>query len=364
MGYSKISIYQYRNLMDQKVSLDAPRIFLVGENGQGKSNFLEAIYLLSYGASFRTKRDAETIRHGREEMSLHGNFLREEEEGVPGQISLSIVGKEKSISLNGKKLSDRKDLIRTMPAIVFTHEDISMVSGPPEERRRFFNQTMSLFEPLFIDRLRSYRKILKMRNNTLKNGSMRAEIMDAYDLQLAEAGMELQKRRKEVSEEFSRLFSSIFAEVSGLEDPLTVEYRPSWGNCESADEAVGILTEKRERDFELGSTTAGPHRDRFLFRYRGGDFTKIASTGQLRLISLLLRVGQCRYFTEKTGRRPILLLDDVLLELDGKRRERFLAHLPAYEQAFFTFLPDEQYTGLAEGETHIYTVEDGWIQTP
>ncbi|MFP4266945.1 MAG: DNA replication/repair protein RecF [Spirochaetaceae bacterium] len=370
MGYSTLSTYQYRNLKDQEVSLDASSVFLVGENGQGKSNFLEALYLLSYGSSFRTKSDTELITHGHREMSIHGSYLQSLQIGrdgnpadkVPGTVSVVLRGKEKTLSLNGKKITDRKDLVSTMPSIVFTHDDLYIVSGPPDMRRWFFNQTMSLLDPPSIDLLRTYRKILKMRNIALKEGQ--STLLSAYDLQLAERGFELQSRRSALIEEFSRLFTPLFAEVSGIEEPLTIEYRPSWSGCENPEDAVSRLEERRNQDIELGTTTSGPHRDRFLFRYRGADFTKSASTGQLRLISLLLRTGQCRCFNEETGRKPVLLLDDVLLELDGRRRERFLARLPEYEQAFFTFLPDEQYTGLSGDTTRIYYVEDGWIRTP
>lgn len=360
MPYTSLSTYQYRNLKDQEVSLEDPRIFLVGENGQGKSNFLEAVYLLSYGSSFRTRSDNELIAHGRREMSLHGRYRREEEDSIPGTVALRLSGRDKTVLLNEKKITDRKELISTMPAIVFTHDDLSVVSGSPERRRWFFNQTMSLFDPGFIDLLRSYRKILKMRNLALKGSQ--SHLLDAYDVQLAEYGLKLQRARERLLQEFSELFTPLFAEVSGLEDPLSIEYRPSWQ--ESPEEAAGILGQRRQQDLELGTTTSGPHRDRILFRYRGSDFTRIASTGQLRLISLLLRIGQCRYFTQKTERRPVLLLDDVLLELDRKRRDRFLAHLPGYEQAFFTFLPGEQYTGLSSADTRVYRVEEGWIRTP
>ncbi|MFO7849463.1 MAG: DNA replication and repair protein RecF [Spirochaetia bacterium] len=362
MGYSTLSTYQYRNLKDQEVSLDASRLFLVGENGQGKSNFLEAVYLLSYGSGFRTKSDGELITHGRKEMSVHGSYVHSEGDDIPGTVAVQLKGKDKSIFLNGKKVSDRKELISIMPSIVFTHDDLYIVSGPPDMRRWFFNQTMSLFDPLFIDLLRTYRKILKMRNIALKEGQ--SHLLSAYDLQIAEHGFELQRRRFALIEEFSRLFTPLFAEVSGIEEPLTIEYRPSWNGCRSPEEAVSYIEGRRSQDLEYGTTSSGPHRDRFLFRHREGDFTKTASTGQLRLISLLLRIGQCSCFTKNTGRKPVLLLDDVLLELDGTRRERFLARLPEYEQAFFTFLPEEQYTGLSGDKTRIYHVEDGWIRTP
>ncbi len=471
MAFTSITSYSYRNLQDQKVALNARRIFLVGENGQGKSNFLEAVYLLSYGSSFRTKRENELITRGKREMALNGRYIRPEEDDVEGTVAFKLAGggsaisaggaappgggqssgavsageaasesagaagesgagagesnaspgrpasaagssrgsasKEKIIELDGKRLQDRKQLISHIPAIVFSHEDIYFVNGPPERRRWFFNQTMSLFDPMFIDTLRDYSKILKMRNLALKE--QRSDLIPVYDQQLAAAGIEIQRRRAEVIREFNQVVAPIFSQVSTISEPLAIEYRPSWPRGQarqdqsqrgtageqvdsveqsesveppgqsdpapSLDRVCDYLADKREQDLLYGTTSSGPHRDRFVFRLSGTDFARIASTGQLRLMSLILRLGQCRYFSQKTGRRPILLLDDVLLELDGERRKRFLSHLPDFEQAFFTFLPDEKYLDLAQAgtgsagtdgqydsETAIFWVENGWIR--
>lgn len=420
MGFTSITTYSYRNLQNQRVPLKARRIFLVGENGQGKSNFLEAVYLLSYGSSFRTNRENELISHGRREMALNGRYARPEEDYIEGTVAFklgragqaasvagittssagetpSIAGsslaagatvntaKEKIIELDGTRIHDRKQLISHLPAIVFSHDDIYFVNGPPERRRWFFNQTLSLFDPLFIDTLRDYRKILKMRNLALKD--QRRDLIPIYDQQLAAAGLEIQRRRAELINDFNRVVAPIFEKVSTISEPLSIEYRPSWPT--GIDQVCRLLEEKREQDLLYGTTSSGPHRDRFVFRLAGTDFARIASTGQLRLMSLILRIGQSRYFSEKTGRRPILLLDDVLLELDGERRKRFLAQLPEYEQAFFTFLPDEKYLELADSTgatgtagtagtadhapapsapgapndlTAVYWVENGWIK--
>jgi DNA replication and repair protein RecF len=360
MAFQSITTYSYRNLKDQKVFLDSPRIFLVGENGQGKSNFLESVYLLSYGSSFRTKTDRELIAFGKKEMALHGSYLRPEEDDLAGSIALKLSPSEKSIQLDGKRLQDRKQLISRIPAVVFSHDDISFVSGAPDRRRWFFNQIMSLFDPLFIDTLRDYRKILKMRNTSLKE--QRRDLIPIYDQQLARRGFEIQERRRSLITEFNQVITPIFGTVSALTENFSIEYRPSWKNAADLDQVLSLLTERRPQDLLFGTTTSGPHRDRFIFRLGKTDFARVASTGQLRLMSLILRIGQCRYFSQKTGRRPILLLDDVLLELDGDRRSRFLAQLPEYDQVFFTFLPDEKYLDLRDDQTSIYQVHDGWIQ--
>jgi len=360
MAFRSIKTYSYRNLEDQKVEIEASRNFLIGSNGQGKSNFLETLYLLSYGSSFRTNHLRELIRKEKSEMALHGTFIRPEEEDITGSISLRLDRKEKSIFLNEKKVQDRKQLISNLPAIVFSHDDISFINGPPERRRWFFNQIMSLFDPFFIDTLREYRKILKMRNNVLKQKQL--NLIPVYNQQLSSKGLEIQNKRDEVITEFNKVVAPIFDTIAKLEKPFRIEYKPSWKNLKGQDEILKVLESQTDRDLLYGTTTTGPHRDRFIFRLEEIDFARIASTGQLRLMSLILRIGQSRYFSDKTGRRPILLLDDVLLELDGERRNRFLGELPEYEQIFFTFLPDERYLELVDEDTAMYWVENGCIR--
>ena len=139
-----------------ETNIDARNIFLIGENGQGKTNFLEALYFLSYGSSFRTHQDNEMVSWGRKEMAVHGTFRSEEEV----QDELSVVWRDgsKVIRLHGKAVVDRKELIRRIPAIVFVHDDFLFVSGPPEKRRWFMDQTLSLHDPLYVDQLRRYKK--------------------------------------------------------------------------------------------------------------------------------------------------------------------------------------------------------------
>ena len=353
MGFTSVQLFNYRNLADKRIDVDADEIFLVGENGQGKTNFLESIYLLCYGSSFRTKKDKELIRIGEKDMSVRGSSVTD----IENDVQLRIEGGKKQIQLNGKKITDRKQLLQHLPCIIFSHDDIEFVSGVPERRRWFFNQTMSLYNPLFIDILRRYGKIIQMRNMSVRDG--REDLLQIYDEQAAAAGIDLQKRRAEAITLFNATFNELFHTVSGLEGNIKIRYSPSWGNIENADQAVEILKSKRSADFAFKTTTSGPHRDRIGFYLNGRDFSRIASTGQRRLMSLVLRVAQATFYTNMSRRNPILLLDDVLLELDSERRRKFIKQLPGYEQAFFTFLPDEQYDRYRTDNTVIYRVEDG-----
>ena len=356
MGFTSVHVFNYRNLENATVDVDAREIFLVGENGQGKTNFLESIYLLCYGSSFRTRKDRELIRIGEKSMSLRGLSVTEDE----NQVVLKIEHGKKQIIFNEKKVSDRKQLLQHLPCIIFGHDDIEFVSGPPERRRWFFNQTMSLYNPLFIDVLRKYNKIILMRNTSIREG--REDLLDIYDDQAAAAGIDIQMRRAEAIALFNDTFNELFHAVSGLDGSIEIRYAPSWGNVENADQAAQILKSKHGTDFTFKTTTSGPHRDRIGFYLNGRDFSRIASTGQRRLMSLVLRVAQAKLYTNISRRMPILLLDDVLLELDADRRRKFITRLPEYQQAFFTFLPDEQYDRYRTDATKIFAVEDGVLE--
>ncbi len=358
MGFRRIALYGYRNLADAAVSTDAKEVFLVGENGQGKTNFLEAVYTLSFGSSFRTVSDSLIPRTGTKEFSLRADFRDDDKE-----LDMSLIYRngKKEIRLDGQRIKDRKELVSTIPCIVFTHGDIEFASGRPERRRWFINQIMSLFNPLYIDILRRYNRLLKSKNILLRE--KKPALLDSYDQQLASAGLEIQQRRRETIADFNITFSRLFSEISRIPGTLTIEYRPSWKQANTESDILDILKEHRQRDMQQGVSTSGPHRDRIRFLMDGDDFVATASTGQLRLISLVLRVAQSIYFAEKTRRKPVLLLDDVLLELDLERRKRFLNALPEYEQAFFTFLPDEPYRDYRKENTIILRTDSG-ILTP
>jgi DNA replication and repair protein RecF len=357
MGFDSLKTFDFRNLKNQSIELGNKEIFLTGENGQGKSNFLEAIYILSYGSSFRNQQDNLLITHDCREMTVYGEYSRNNE--ISNSISINLAGKVKKINYNGKIVRDRKELIQNIPCIIFSHEDLSFVNGSPERKRWFLNQTISLYNSDYIDNLRNYRKILKLRNIEIKNG--KKDLLDVYNYQLAVSGLKLQNSRQNTIKDFNKTFSPLFSNISGFEEELYLEYLPSWKNCTVIEDITSRLESKIATDLLLGSTSTGPHRDGVKYNLQSRDFAKIASTGQLRLISLVLRVAQSIFFYDKTNQKPLLLLDDVLLELDNKRRMKFLNYLPDYEQIFFTFLPGEHYNEYKMSDTAILNVEDGVI---
>ncbi len=355
MGFTQVKTFSFRNLQDQVVDLEGLNIFLTGQNGQGKSNFLESIYILCFGSSFRTRSESLLVKHGHAETTLFGTYNREGE--YSNTISFNYKGSKKKILLNGKAVKDRKNLINNIPSIVFTHDDLSFINGTPDRKRWFFNQIMSIYDLVFIDLLRNYGKILKIRNAELKNDG--SKLMDVINYQLAEAGLAIQKKRESAVKEFNTVFTPIFSSISQLEKEVFIKYEPSWKDCETAADINVKLEKSWKNDLFTGSTTTGVHRDRFEYYMDNRNFSKIASTGQLRLISLVMRITQSIFYLKKTARKPILLLDDVLLELDSERRNRFFNYLPEYEQAFFTFLPGEHVYDRIQENVKMYDVAEG-----
>lgn len=356
MRLVSIETRSFRNLEDRSVDTDAERVFLVGENGQGKSNFLDAAYTLCFASSFRSSQDAEASRKGEKAWGLGARA----DDGCGSTRSIQVLWEDgaKRILEDGKRVADRKELVARNPAVVFCHEDFSFASGEPERRRFFFDQTASLASAGYVDLLRSYRRALKMRNASLKEG--RVDVVEVLDEQVAEYGQALTKSRAALAARFDPVFAERFEAVSRIGKRVGLEYRPSWPVELGTGEIIERLRAKRREELSMATTLSGPHRDRFRFAQAGGgDFSDAASTGQLRLLALTLRVAQAVFAAEETGRAPILLLDDVLLELDPDRRRRFMEALPPAPQAFFTFLPGEPWEAYRTTSTRVYWTEDG-----
>jgi DNA replication and repair protein RecF len=357
MPFESIRFSSFRNLIDGELDLAADRVFLVGENGQGKTNLLEALYYLSYGASFRGPVDAEVARRGSSSFALFGKIRAASDGMPPEELRISWEGKSKEIKRNEKPVRDRKELVELNPSVVFCHEDYGFAAGEPERRRFFFDQSAGLVSAGYIDLLRDYKRVLKQRNAALKE--QRIDILSLLDMQLAGKGLELREERSRLQAAFDDRFALRYEAVSLLGTEVRVRYRPNWPAELSLDGVLERLASKRAEELALGTSLSGPHRDRWVFVAEGRDFAATASTGQLRLLSLTLRMVQAEYYKASTNRLPLLLLDDVLLELDRGKRKRFLDLLPSAGQSFFTFLPGESWEEYKTGSTLVYEVRNG-----
>lgn len=358
MPFLSLSCTNFRNLKNETIDLLAKEVYFVGENGQGKSNLLEALYYSAYGSSFRTRLDQEIITKGKDAFSVRAMF--KSENNTVTTIHTEFQKGRKTIVKNTKKVTDRKELINIIPCVLFCHDDLNFAIGEPERRRFFIDQSLSMYDAMYIDEIRSYKKILKNRNICLKNKNY--SLIDTYDFQLTEKGLYIQEKRKKLIFKFNSIFTRLYEEISGI-DNVSISYDPSWkeieGHTPSQQDVLNLMQEKRTVDYVMETTMRGPHRDKIHFVKDGKPFIPSASTGQQRLISLLLRVAQGIHYTEVTEKKPVLLMDDVLLELDPQKREKFTSILPSYDQLFCTFLPGEPYDRYKTGNTKIYFIEKG-----
>jgi len=359
MFFSSLRTTAFRNLADTETPTGAKDVFLIGENGQGKTNFLEALYFCAYASSFRTVRDGELARNGEKDFSASVKIAQ----SANDEILVKFEKAKKSIFINGKRAEDRKELLSIAPTIVFCHEDMEFVSGTPERRRWFFDQTLSLYDPVYLEDLRRYRHVLKSRNAVLRDFAQHKlsgspdPILDALDPQFSMYGQKLMEKRETAAAQFSGVFGPLYKEVAGIAG-IDVQYIRSW---KSGEDALSLLRDRRPADMAAGISLSGPHRDRYVFAHNGTEFAGKASTGQRRLLALLLRTAQTKRFSQMTGLNPVLLLDDVLLEMDGEKRRRFLSVMPAYDQAFYTFLPEEPYQRYQKDDTLVYNVAGGQV---
>jgi DNA replication and repair protein RecF len=352
MFLSSITTSGFRNLNDAKTDTQGKDIFLIGLNGQGKSNFLEAVYFCSYASSFRRVKDFELICNGKKECFVRGDAFDK-------YLSVRIRDGKKIINTDGKSVTDRKELLSFISSIVFCHEDMDFITGSTEKRRWFFDQNICLYDPFYLDTLQRYKKILKSRNAILKEikEGKNSSVLDAIDPQLVEYGLYIMEKRNREIKFFSDVFNLIYEDVGNISG-IKIDYRPSWKSKDIAD-IMTDLSKNRSKEILFGSTLTGPHRDKYIFVKDAAEFDSIASTGQKRLLALILRVAQVMRYFEVTKKEPILLFDDVLLELDGEKRKRFLQILPAYKQAFYTFLPEEHFEEYKRSDTIVYNVYQG-----
>lgn len=350
-----IKIDNFRNLVKDKIDVSSRHVILCGENGQGKSNFIEAIYYLIFAASFREQKEEFICRKQEDHFILFGEFLQQKDFNDRLGV-LWDKNNGKRIVLNGLEIRDRKELVALFPCISFFHGDLQLIDGSMERRRRFFDQILSLISPSYIDSLRRYKKVLRQRNFVLRTNQN--SMLDMYTQQLLDVGLVLMQERAKMTVLFQGIFASLMHDSSNLD--IHCLYQSNWKSAEK-EEILKEFNEKQEQEIRQGITLYGPHRDRYMFSFEGKEASHYLSLGQKRLLALCLKSAASLLFYQQSHREPILLLDDIFLELTHAVRERFLSYLPPYRQAFFTFLPQEL-AHIKLDSPLIYFVKEGKME--
>jgi DNA replication and repair protein RecF len=343
----KLRLYQHRNFDLQEMEFCPGTNLIFGRNGQGKTNLLEAIYLLGYGRSFRTASPKDCIQHGRPECRLHAEI---EHGSLNRELGIKIsLTEEKQLLLHQKPVA-LAEFIGNLHTLAFTQEHLNVIRGGPAERRAFLDRAMITAYPGHIQHLAAYNRTLKQRNRLLGDALGRGEkidleLMDSWDEKLAQEGSRILWNRREYIEDMR---SQLIHPFCGSED-LDIRYAASAATAKASprDQEAEFrqrLREARHADQRKGFTTIGPHRDDLRLQLNGKPLADFGSAGQQRSCLLSLYFAQMEIHRRMCGFYPVFLMDDVEAELDDERLRAFLEHLSRRTQTFLTtakerFLP-------------------------
>ena len=343
MKINNIALENFRNYDKLELEFDENRNIIVGENAQGKTNLIEAIYLTAFAKSFRTNNTGDLVKFGENLANVRVNF---EKDDINKEISIVLrQDGKKMVKIDGKNAKKTADLLNNVVVIIFSPDDLRIIKDSPEKRRSYIDRELSQIRPMYYEQLRNYADVLKQKNALLKdiNSSRNSktyneDMLNVYDKQLADFAYEIIRYRKEFVEMLSRDASEIMAAISAGKETLRIEYKTS---CDyiTAPEGREILYKQfyhnRDKDLRAGFSTLGPHRDDLEFYVNDVDAKKYGSQGQQRTIALSLKLAEIRIAKQLIGENPILLLDDVLSELDLDR-QKFLVNQIDDVQLFIT----------------------------
>ena len=338
---------------------------LCGQNGQGKTNILEAIYLCCIGKSFRAVNDKEMVSWGKEIARLHilaqtGSY------DTSVDIALNTNGK-KAVKVDGISIVKMSELIGRINAVIFSPEDLKLVKESPRERRRFIDIVISQSRPSYFYSLSLYTKVLHQRNRILKDCSRSDKFIGtipAYDMQLAKYATDIIIKRRDYLKLLDEIATKYHEQISGGKEKLTLEYMPSiFGDSakEIYDLYLKKLQEKQKDDIKYGATLIGPHKDDIKLMINGADARVYSSQGQQRTIALSLRLSEATLIKKETGHTPILLLDDILSELDEARQKYLIDHIEC-EQAFITVAGKAPLNNISKKAACIYYIKQGTLK--
>jgi DNA replication and repair protein RecF len=333
----------YRNYKKNEVAFENKVNVILGENAQGKTNLMEAIYVLAIAKSHRTSNDKDLIRWDEEYAKIEGRANRKK---GPLSLQLVISTKGKKAKLNHIEQQRLSQYIGAMNIVMFAPEDLNLVKGNPQVRRRFLDMEIGQVSPIYMHDLSTYQKILQQRNHYLKQLQRQKEknttMLEVLTSQLTEVAAKIVKKRFEFLYLLQKWAEPIHKGISRGLETLEIQYKASIDVSEKVDlsKMIEVYEQKfdkiRDREIERGMTLAGPHRDDLLFFVNGRDVQTFGSQGQQRTTALSLKLAEIELIHSEIGEYPILLLDDVLSELDDFRQSHLLNTIQGKVQTFVT----------------------------
>lgn len=324
MFIESIELLNYRNYETLHMDFHPGTNVLYGDNAQGKTNILEAIYVCSTTKSHRGSKDKEMIRFGSDESHIKMILRRD---GVPCRLDMHLKkNKAKGIAVNGVPIKKASELFGIVNVIFFSPEDLNIIKNGPAERRRFVDLELCQLNKLYVYNLVQYNRVVAQRNKLLKEMDFTPslkETLPVWDEQLVRFGREVIRLRREFVAELNEILGGIHFHLSGEKEQILVRYEPNAGE----DELEKALERNRGQELRQRLTLTGPHRDDLNFIVNGTDIRRFGSQGQQRTAALSLKLAEIELVKQIVKDYPVLLLDDVLSELDSKRQEHLLSEI-------------------------------------
>ena len=355
MYIQNLTLKNFRNYVLQRVTVSPSLNVFTGRNAVGKTNFLEALYMLGIGKSPRTVKEREVVRFGEDMAYAKAEIIKKYSKHTV-EMYVDKVDK-KRIAIDGLPIKKLGELMGVLGVVYFSPDELGLIKDAPSARRRFLDIALSQQSKNYYYTLGKYNKTLIQRNKLLKTGGDTLNCtLDIWDETLAREASTVIQYRRNFASKLSEIAKRIHSEV-GVGEELDVSYQCSIEGDDSKtliENLLKGLSNNRERDIYLGFTSVGPHRDDLSVTINGLEAKKYASQGQQRTAALSLKLSELEMFYEETGEYPILLLDDVLSELDVKRRDKLLSVTKHVQ----TFLTCTHFTANADAVT-VYKVEEG-----
>lgn len=346
MVIKSLKLKNYRNYELLDLTFDPKTNILYGDNAQGKTNILEALYLSGTTKSHRGTKDRDMIRFGCDEAHLETVVVKR---GTEFQIDMHLKkNSPKGIAINKIPIRKASELFGIIHFVFFSPEDLNIIKEGPAGRRRFIDLELSQLDKVYLSNLSNYNRIINQRNSLLKDLYRQdhlVETLDIWDMQLVEYGTKVIEGRKKFVEEVNEIISDIHYKLTGGRERISLTYETSIGSL-TLEQA---LKKNRERDIRLKSTSVGPHRDDLCFMVGNLDIRKFGSQGQQRTAALSLKLSEIELVRSMIRDTPVLLLDDVLSELD-KHRQNYLLDSIHDIQTVITC------TGLDEFVNHRFSI--------
>ena len=363
MKINRLILKNFRNYLDLDIDFNNKLNIIIGNNAQGKTNILEAIYFISITKSFLSIHDKTLIHKDMNYAKVIGEVVVN---NFNKKLSITINDEGKKIEVNNNIVKKHMDYLGNLRVIVFSPDDIKLFKDSPNVRRKFLNIELSQLYEKYVKLLSDFNIVLKQRNEYLKiikNGNINYHYFDIIDEKYVDLSVMIYRYRNNFINELNKYIGDKFFSIS-LEKGLSIKYVNDI-NIDNIDvmkkNMLEMLLKNRNRDISYGSTLIGPHKDNFIFDLNGNNLSMYGSQGQLKMAILSLKLSEIDIFTNITGEAPVLLLDDIFSELDVEKRNKLINYINNDIQTIITTTDLNDIDSKLVKIANIYKIHDGKV---